>query len=91
MSSASIINDIIQAAFERKLLRILYFSDADFIPSYRYVEVYSDHRFGTKFYIYAYDVDKNDTIRLYLLDRILGTKVLSVPFSPRWEIAFEYL
>lgn len=79
-----VIDDIRKAGKERKLLRIVY-KKLDGEVTNRVVEPYSIRQ-GTRFF--AYDVDKDDGIRQFIITGILSTKIQEETYEPRWEVEF---
>ena len=84
------INHIIAAVFESRVLFIKYDSIANPLRWVE-VEVYSDFSIDGEIYIYAWDRDKNDTIRLYKLDRIEDTVLTTIFFQPRWTPFLSFI
>jgi predicted DNA-binding transcriptional regulator YafY len=80
-----IIEAIIQAARERKLLRIQYKKLNNEVTE-RDVEVY-EIKDGTR--LYAWDIAKNDHIRQFIITGILQAEVLDQVFEPRYPILIE--
>lgn len=82
------INDIIRSAFELRILKIRYRS-SNGTYRWRWVEPYKNIEIDGHTYLFCYDVDKDDTIRLYRMSRISDTEVIWDHFSPRWTIEID--
>lgn len=81
--------EIVEAARMQKILKIWYYkyTVSGSRRSYTYyVEVYSYRTIGGITYLMAWNIDKDDHIRSYRIERIHRARVLSSTFVPKFTI-----